>query len=115
MRKPKGVKIMPDFSSSGIWDLKDGIMIEHEDLKLSRKLSKEFDEWIYYYDVSHKKDFLGLKKGKAEKLNTWGRALAKKIKKLHPKLRVEYMGEDEKTVFDSETVYLRTRVHEVIK
>jgi hypothetical protein len=104
MRKLKGVKIMPDFSSSGIWNLKDGIMVEHEELKLPKKLSKEFDEWVYYYDVSHKRDFSGLKKGKADKLNSWGRALAKKIKELHPKLRVEYMGEDEKIVFDSELI-----------
>ena len=104
MRKLKGVKIMPDFSSSGIWDLKDGVMVEHEELKLPKKLSKEFEEWINFYDESHKRDFSGLKKGKAEKLNTLGRALAKKIKELYPDLRVVYMGEDEKKVFDSEII-----------
>jgi chloramphenicol O-acetyltransferase len=95
---------MADFSSSGIWDADTGIMICHEDVPVSKKLANEFEEWIKYYDTCFKSDYTTFKKGKLKKLNEWGRKLAKKLKAEIPKAYVEYRGENEKSVLDSEII-----------
>lgn len=92
--KYKSIKIMPDFCSSGIWDNKSGIMIEFEDLAISKKLKKDFENWIQYYDdkCTSKKTYCVLK-SKEQILNNKGRELAHKLKKEHINLEVWYLPE----------------------
>jgi len=101
----KKLKVMADFSSSGIWDGETGHMIDHEDLSLDGGLIDEFEKWIYYYSESYKSDYSTLKEGKAEKLNKWGRELAQKLKdKLGNGYEITYQGEDENGLLDLITV-----------
>jgi hypothetical protein len=105
MRK---LKVMPDFMSSGIWNMewpdKRGLMIGYENLKISKNLIKEFEAWIRYYDTCFKSDYSTFKKNKSKKLNDWGRQLATKLKKELPTVHVEYVGEDEMGIFNPEEI-----------
>ena len=44
---------MPDFSSSGIWYFnppeRGDSMVDYEELKISKELANEFEQWISYY------------------------------------------------------------------
>jgi chloramphenicol O-acetyltransferase len=91
-----GVKVMPDFCSSGLWnDSKNGEMIEYEDICISKELQKEFEEWIDFYDTCFKSDYSTFKKGKSKKLNEVGYELAKKLKLERTDLDVVYIPETE--------------------
>ena len=45
------VKLMADYSSSGVWE-KGGSMMELEDLPISKKLSDEIVRWTNWYENS---------------------------------------------------------------
>ena len=93
------IKVMPDFSSSGIWYFdpqeKGDTMIEpDEDLKISKELTAEFEQWIDYYETCFKLDYSTFKNKKmAEKMNVWGLALAKKLRKELPETEIWYWRE----------------------
>ena len=87
------ILIMPDFCSTGIWDGTDGIMIDYEDLNLSKELIQQFIKWINFYDAGYKKDYSGLKKQTIKPMNIEGMRLAKEIKKLYPFDKVIYKAE----------------------
>jgi hypothetical protein len=91
--------VMPDFSSSGIWN--DHGMIEFENLNLSEELIKEFEDWIEFYDVECH-DYLdySFKEEMEEELNKRGRELARKLKLLFPDIQIMYRGETKKTMIE---------------
>jgi len=109
-KKENRLKVMADFSSSGIWDDNTGVMIDYETLCLGDKnIISEFEKWINYYDGCFQTDFYIFKKGKSEKLNKWGRELAKKLKSKMVNLgtgewEVVYQGEDESGLLDDEII-----------
>jgi hypothetical protein len=95
--RKNGLKVMPDFTASGIWDLKTGIMHELEDLCLTGELQHEFDGWIRYYDTCFKKDYTTFKSNKkSDVLNSWGEKLAKKLKLVFPDVEIHFIGESNK-------------------
>jgi hypothetical protein len=103
------LKVMADFSSSGIWDGHTGVMIDYDYIFDGKELADEFQKWIKYYDESFEEDFSTLKKGTAEKYNKWGRELAKKLKDKMVDLgtgewEITYQGEDENGVFEIEMI-----------
>lgn len=100
----KKLKVMADFSSSGIWDGETGCMIDHENLPLDDNLIAEFEQWIHYYSESYKKDYSTLKKGTAKKLNEWGKKLAQKLKAINKEYEIFYQGEDETGIKDLERI-----------
>lgn len=94
------LKIMPEFSSSGIWDLdRGGTMVDYDKLKLSESLIEEFEGWIKFYDDSFEGEYDHMKKG-SEYLNRKGRQLARMIKSLFPHAVIMYWGEDEKGLLE---------------
>ena len=69
-------------------------MVDYEELKISKELANEFEQWISYYDTCFKSDYSGFKNKKmADKMNAWGMALAKKLKKELPKKDIWYWAE----------------------
>jgi hypothetical protein len=93
----KKLKVMFDFTSSGIWNGKTGVMIDYEDLKkIPPELIQRFEKWINYFDDSFKSDYYTLKKGRARIANSEGLKLAKELKKIYPKYQIEYWGENKK-------------------
>ncbi|MBD3261702.1 MAG: hypothetical protein GF334_08510 [Candidatus Altiarchaeales archaeon] len=89
-----GVKIMPDFSSSGIWELHGGAMLEYKDLGVPSRLKKQLKDWIEFHDskCTERPSYL-VKPDMAGELNHKGLELAKKVKKIHPDLDVWYWGD----------------------
>jgi len=107
--KDNKLKVMADFSSSGIWDGHTGVMVDYDYIFDGKELAAEFHEWIKYYDDSFKKDYSTLKEGKAEKYNKWGRELAKKLKDKMVNIgtgewEIIYQGEDENGIFEPEMI-----------
>jgi hypothetical protein len=94
MKHYNGIKVMADYTSSGLWNLETGGMIDFENLKLPSLLIKALKQWIDYYDGCWTKDYSHPIKSKLPRLNNDGRVIARKIKVLYPKMRVEYWGED---------------------
>ena len=92
--KVTAVKVMPDFSSSCLWDLSKGYMIEPCDLGLSCKIVNALDDFERYYDdvATGRPSYCVLKKYE-KKLNEMGRKIAEDIKAERPDLTVEYWGE----------------------
>lgn len=105
------IKVMPDFSSSGVWyfnppELGDS-MAELEDLNISKELASEFEQWIRYYDTCFKPDYSSFKSKKmTDKMNAWGMALAKKLKKELPKKEIWYWAE----LFDPKFSLKKTKI-----
>jgi hypothetical protein len=99
MRDIKAIKVMPDFTSSGIWLFKpnsdgDG-MIDYDELKISKELANEFELWIRYYDTCFKSDYTTFKNKKmADKMNAWGKTLAIKLKRELPKREIWFWAEE---------------------
>lgn len=90
----KGIKVMADYCSSGLWVLESGGMIEYDGLKkLPKTLIKELELWIRYYDECWTSDYSRPKKRKLPKLNSWGRKIACEIKKIYPNMKIEHWGE----------------------
>jgi len=78
------IKVMADFSSSGIWECDEkgfGAMIDYCELEISKELAKEFEAWIDFYDTCFEEDYYTFKVGKAKVMNELGLNLAKKLKK----------------------------------
>ena len=92
------IKVMPEHSSTGLWDSETSIMLD--DLKLPESLDHELKEWIKFYEQSFESDWVTFKPNRTGRLNTWGLDLAHKVKKQFPDNAVEYLGEDEKGVHD---------------
>jgi len=90
----RGIKVMPDFGSSGLWGLPDGVMIQFEDLKIPKSLIKRFDKWVDFYDLKcHKRPEYSMIPEQLDICNTEGRKLARIIKDLFPRRHVEYWAE----------------------
>lgn len=102
------LKIMPDFSSSGIWDGNTGVMVDYKYLAIDDALIHEFEKWIKYYENSFENNSFTLKKGRAEKFNKKGRELAKKLKDKKNmgtgKWKIIYQGEDEIGILKPEII-----------
>jgi len=99
---------MADFSSSGIWDNRTGVMRDYENLhvpttKISTNLWAQFVKWIQYYDTCFKKDYSTLKPNKSKKLNEWGRELAHELHEI-TNVDVYYVGEDETGILEPEKI-----------
>jgi hypothetical protein len=94
-RKPsENIKVMPDFSSSGLWDENDnGVMIEIEDLDLPPNLVLLFFDWIELFEEGWDRDYSRMDKNKADAMNKRGLELARDLKKIYPNTRVTYCGE----------------------
>ena len=91
---PKAIKVMPDFSSTGIWDnTKKGLMIEYEDLRIPPALKLLFIDWIELFEECWDIGYSRMDANKAKKLNKRGLELAKMLKKLFPESKVTYVGE----------------------
>jgi hypothetical protein len=99
----KEIKIMPDFCSSGIWNNITYYMLEYEDLNLPKELSKEFYDWIEFYDKCHEKFVLT---NNIEEMNNKGRELAKKLKQLYPNIKIYYHGEIKNAMLEKEEILL---------
>ena len=96
MRRFKKIKVMPDFCSSGIWENdfpRHVCMIDYEDLGLPRKLVKEFEAWIELYDRGSRRNYDGLRQKAVPVIYREGLRLAREIKRLFPKVEVEYWAE----------------------
>lgn len=93
------IAVMPEITSSGIWrveNMQTCGMISFDELKIPRDLIKEFEEWIEFYDNDcHVTRHYHFRAEMADELNKRGRALAKKLKKVVPSIRVFYRGEIE--------------------
>lgn len=107
--KENKLRVKADFSSSGIWNGSGG-MVDYKCLCLDDKeLIDEFERWIHYYDESFKKDYTSLKEGKSEKLNLWGRELARKLKNKMVNVgtgewEIIFQGEDESGLLKPEII-----------
>lgn len=96
---------MADFSSSGIWNKNDSVMVDHEELGLPKELVKEFDAWIEFYNTKcHTPRHYAFKPEMAEELNNRGRELARKLKRYLPDIKIFYRGEVEGDMLDHEEI-----------
>jgi len=87
---------MPDYSSSGVWDIKNGEELDPvNDLKLPDELVKRLDKWIEVYDeatFNGKEPWEGgadIDSVKLDAVNCEGMYIAQEIKSLHPDWTVE--------------------------
>jgi len=86
--------VTPEFLSSGILDT-DQRIVDHDDISLPLILSNEFTSWLRFYEVDcHKTSNRLFQKNLADELNSRGRDLARKLKKIHPDVSIKYRGED---------------------
>lgn len=92
--KVPGVKVMPDFSSSCLWSLDKGFMIDPEDIGLSKSITNDLNKFERYYDdvATGRPNYCVLKKYE-KKLYEMGRKIAEDIKAEKPDLDVEYWSE----------------------
>jgi len=105
VNKFKTIVVMPDFCSSGLWNGKDGIMIDYEELNLSKQLIKDFSNWInYLYDKGYKKDYSGLRNNWVATVYEEGFRLAKELKKLFPDIKIIYKSEHTNLNFVEEVI-----------
>lgn len=87
-------KVMADFSSTGIWNLDTGIMLEYDESGLPDDLIKELHSWVIDYTRKYTdKETFRVLKEKSEEFNKRGLALAEKVRKVHANSRIEYWGE----------------------
>lgn len=100
----KPIKIMPDFCSSGIWDLKTGVMRDEEDFKLPRPLLKRLHSWINVtYEKCHTKRYAAKKDPRVwGRMNLEGLAIACDIKELHPDWIIYFSFEGPRSRVDVE-------------
>jgi len=88
------IKVMADFCSSGLWNLKNYHMVDYDELGIPEELQKEIEDWIEFYDSeATERPSYCVRDEKAEELHKKGRTLARKIKALFPNRRVEYWAE----------------------
>ena len=90
----KSIRVMPDFSSSGLWDEgAGGVMIEIDDLDLPPLLKLLFIDWIDLFEESWDVGYNKMDTVKCDQLNERGLELARQLKKLYPEKRIFYWGE----------------------
>lgn len=90
----KGIKVMPDFSSTCLWNIKDGMMIYPRELGLSCKIVMALDAFERYYnDVATGRPSYCVLKRYEVKLNKMGKKIAQDIKNEKPNLNVWYWGD----------------------
>lgn len=88
---------MPDFCSSGLWNLADGCMLDTEEAGLSDNIKKALDSFVEYYDrEATDRPSYRVKKSQEKRLNHMGRLVAEMVKSERPDLEVMYWGEDSK-------------------
>lgn len=91
--KPLALRVMAEYSSSGIWVIGGGFkpfrhgMIEHNELDLPGELARRFDAWIEAYET--------LSGEQVPEFNRTGLALASDLKRtLGGGVYVEFANED---------------------
>jgi len=95
-RKFKVIKVMPDFSSSGVWNEGDeGVMIDLEDLEIPQKLKLLFIDWIELYEECWNSSYKYMNKKKAILIYKRGLQLAKQLKLCYPGTKIIYRGESD--------------------
>ena len=94
---PKDIRVMADYSCSGIWT--PGGMLDYEELNLPTELEARFKAWIRSYDGAMGEEF-GYPPGfDFEAFDQRGRELAKELKRFcGPEVNVWYYPE----VYDGE-------------
>lgn len=106
------IKVMADFTSDGIWDMKTGIMISHDELKLPKELCDELYEWMKYYDTCFTSDYTTFGFIRLKKLNKWGREIAVKLRAFLPSIiTVAYQGEDETGIWKPEIIKVKRDIN----
>lgn len=85
------IKVMPDFSSSGLWNLEDeGVMIELDEVPdLPELLKLRIEKWIRLYgELCPDGDWIN-DMAKLELLNSETMMIGVQLKKLNPEWHVE--------------------------
>lgn len=85
------IKVMPDITSSGLWDLDgDGIMIEYEEVPdLPELLKLRIAKWIRLYEqICPDGDWVN-DMAKLELLNSETMMIGVQLKKLYPEWHIE--------------------------
>jgi len=87
-------KVMADFSSTGLWDLDTGIMVDYDQSGLPDDLIIELHEWILDYSRKYTdKETFRILKEKSREFNKRGLSIAEKVRRIHNTSRIEYWGE----------------------
>lgn len=87
-------KVMADFSSTGIWDLNTGVMVDYDQSGLPDELINELHQWVLDYARKYTdKETFRVIKEKSEEFNKRGLELAEKVRKVHKDSKIEYWGE----------------------
>jgi hypothetical protein len=90
----QGVYVMPDYSSTCLWDYPDGGMVYPREIGLSCKIVKALEDFERYYDdVATGRPSYNVLKRYEVKLNLMGKKIAQDIKDEKPDLEVWYWGE----------------------
>lgn len=94
MKSVKGVYVMPDFCSSGLWNLPGGGMLYPEEVGLSVAMKKALDRFVEYYDseATGRPSYCVLKSHE-RRLAHMGRLVAEMVRAERPDLEVEYWAE----------------------
>jgi hypothetical protein len=84
------IKVMPDNSSSGLWNLdEDGIMIDYKELSISEGLKLRIVKWIQLYEeICPDGDWVN-DLTKLEVLNSETMMIGVQLKKLFPEWHIE--------------------------
>lgn len=86
------IKVCPDFESTGLWG-EDEMMIEYEELFMTKELIEKFKAWINFYDNKCHDHNYNFVEGSEIELNRRGKELAAELKICNPMVEIEYMGE----------------------
>ena len=95
MNKLKYIKLMADYSSSGVWE-RSGSNVSLSDFYLSENLQKEITDWSDYYEIND--DWMPKKERRKpifdlKSFSIVGLSIAKKIKEELPSYQVMYFDE----------------------
>ena len=92
--KVTGVYVMPDYCSSGLWNLDGNCMLYPEEVGLSKEITKALDKFVEYYDCeATARPSYCPKKSHEKRLNHMGRLIAERVKAERPDLEVECWSE----------------------
>lgn len=107
MNKLKYIKLMADYSSTGVWE-RGGANADLSEFPLSESLQKEITDWCDYYEINddwqapenRRQPLFDLKS-----FSIVGLAIAKKIKKELPDYQVMYFDEYKSSQKESRYLY----------
>lgn len=105
MNKVQIIKVMFDFCSSGIWNLKNGVMIDYDEINISKELEKNFETWIDETDTEHTdRETYFVKQNSEDIVNNRGRELARRLKREKPEFTIYYVPEYYKKIGPKELI-----------